>query len=170
MKRGRTFLAVGLSGFLAAGCGAMFGGSRQTVYVDSSPPANVTVTQTGMTQTTPTTLSLARKDSYVLTIQKQGYETRRVEVERKMRGGILAMDILLTGLLGVVVDAATGSWWKLVPERVDVTLPREATGSLDLPETVRVQLGFSEGDEFSQSFSVTADQPGVVVTVEKAKN
>ena len=107
MKRSEFVLAVALAG-LSAGCGAMFGGSRQTVHVDASPPSSVTVVQTGMTQNTPTTISLPRKDNYVLTFEKDGYEPKKVEVQRKMRGGILVLDILFTGLLGVVVDAATG--------------------------------------------------------------
>ena len=35
---------------------------------------------------------------------------------KKMRTGALVADILLTGLLGVVVDALTGGWWNLEPD------------------------------------------------------
>jgi hypothetical protein len=165
MKRGGTFLAVGLSGLLA-GCGAMFGGSRQTVNVDSDPPASVTVLQTGMTQSTPTTLSLLRKDTYVLTFQKVGYDQKKVEVRRKMRGGILAMDILLTGLLGIVVDAATGSWYKLEPENITVTLTRQPGSSLDLPEKVKVGMSLVNAGRHVQTLKIESDQPGVTVGVE----
>lgn len=166
MKCSVLFLAVALAG-LSAGCGAMFGGSRQTVHVDSSPPASVQVVQTGMTQNTPTALSLPRKDNYVLTFEKDGYEARRVEVQRKMRGGILVLDILFTGLIGVVVDASTGSWYKLVPDRVTTVLTKKEGASSDLPETVNVTLCLDNEDEYLQNLSASADASGVTIRVER---
>lgn len=166
MKRSEFVLAVALAG-LSAGCGAMFGGSRQTVHVDASPPSSVTVVQTGMTQNTPTTISLPRKDNYVLTFEKDGYEPKKVEVQRKMRGGILVLDILFTGLLGVVVDAATGSWYKLVPDRVTTVLTKKEGAASDLPETVNVTLCLENADAYLQNLSASTDAGGVTVRVER---
>jgi hypothetical protein len=39
-----------------------------------------------------------------------------------MQGGILVLDILFTGLIGVIVDAVTGAWYKLSPETATVSL------------------------------------------------
>lgn len=166
MKRSALLLVVALAG-LSAGCGAMFGGSRQTVHVDASPSSSVTVMQTGMTQNTPTTLSLPRKDNYVLTFEKDGYEPKKVELQRKMRGGILALDILFTGLLGVVVDAATGSWYKLVPDRVTTVLTKKEGASSNLPETVGVTLSLGKADGPIQNLSVATEAEGVTVLVER---
>jgi len=163
MKQSGVFLASVMSGLLVTGCGAILGGSRQTVNVDTDPPASVTVVQTGMTQNTPTTLSLLRKDTYVLTFQKVGYDEKKVEIRRKMRGGILAMDILLTGLLGVVVDAATGSWYKLVPEDITVTLTRKQGSSSDLPEWIEISASLVDA---GRTLKVASSQPGVTVRVE----
>jgi hypothetical protein len=55
-----------------------------------------------------------------------------------IRGGIVALDIIL-GLVPVVVDAATGGWWTLRPQDTSVTLTRTTT-STDQPETIRVAL------------------------------
>ena len=80
-----------------------------------------------------------------------------------MRGGILALDILYTGLLGVVVDAATGGWWDLSPNDVTLVLERK-DASLDGPEEVRVELGLEEKGG-AATMNLSADHEGVTVTV-----
>ncbi len=170
MKIISMLLAVMLAGVLCTGCGAIFGGSRQTVNVDSTPSSSLTVVQTGMTQNTPTTLSLPRKDNYVLTFEKAGYEQKKVEVQRKMRGGILVLDILFTGLIGVVVDGATGSWYKLTPDNVAVSLAKKEGASSELPEKIEVRFSLTGGDEYGQGLAVTSDEPGVTVRVERKRN
>jgi hypothetical protein len=169
MKHSGRFLFVALLAGFSAGCGMMFGGSRQSVNVDSSPPAEVAVVQTGMVQSTPTVLSRPRKDNYVLTFEKAGYDQKKLELQRKMRGGILVMDILFTGLIGVVVDAATGAWYKLVPDRVTAVLTKKEGSSSALPETVKVTVSLLESDSPVQGVSVESDAPGVTVRVEREK-
>lgn len=173
MKRGRTFWAVGSSVFalgsvlLCTGCGAIFGGSRQTVQVDSSPQATVTPSPGGMTQTTPSTLSLLRKENYVLTFEKEGYEPKKFELQRKMRGGILALDLLLTGGFGIVVDFVTGSWFKIVPGKLNVVLTKKAGASSQLPDVINVRLSLENDKGPVQGLQVTSDVPGVSVKVEE---
>lgn len=152
------------------GCGTIFGGTRQTIQVSSNPPgASVTAGQSGMTQTTPTSFNLLRKDNYALVFEKEGYESRKYEVKRGIRAGILVLDILL-GLVPVIVDAATGAWYKLSPETVEVTLTKKGGASLDLPDTIRVSLAMAEGMGEEYSLRVTSSVPGVRVHIEPAKS
>lgn len=76
-----------------------------------------------------------------------------------MQGGILALDILFTGLLGVVVDAATGAWYKLAPESAVVSLTKVADG--DGPDTIQVYVT-RQGDVLKLESSA----PGVSVHVQ----
>ena len=76
-----------------------------------------TVPVTG-TLTTPASVALERKNSYTLTFMAEGYESSEFQIQHQMRTGILVADILLTGLIGVVVDAVTGGWYKLEPKTV----------------------------------------------------
>lgn len=143
-----------------AGCGTMFGGTSQNVRVASSPDNAEVEVEDGATHRTPTTLDLERGSEYVLEIDKEGYEAREVEINKSMRGGILALDILFTGLLGVVVDAATGGWYSLSPERVDVSLT-QADASDAGPDEIDVQLNADDG-----KMKVDSDEP---VTIEVRK-
>lgn len=136
-----------------AGCGTIFGGTSQNVRVASSPSSAEVDVESGATHTTPTTLDLDRGNSYVLEISQEGYETREVEIEKSMRGGILALDILFTGLLGVIVDASTGGWYSLSPERVDVSLT-QATDADAGPDEINVQLNTEDG-----KMEVESDEP-----------
>lgn len=99
-------LALAMS---AAGCGVMFGGTTKNISVTSAPSAAVITTQpsTGM-YTTPTTLSLERKHAYTLVLRREGYNEAQFQIRKSMRTGPLILDILFTGLIGVIVDAATG--------------------------------------------------------------
>jgi hypothetical protein len=123
-----------------AGCGAIFNGSSQTVSARSAPEgAQITVEPGGMKYTTPTEMSLERKNSYVLTFRKAGYSDASVTVRKKASAGIIILDVLFTGLIGVIVDAATGSWNSLSPEDVTATLTK-VDAAVEGPEQILVQV------------------------------
>jgi hypothetical protein len=120
-------------------------------------------TEPSCPSTAPTTLELSRKNSYVVTATRDGYAPAEATIRKGMRGGILALDILFTGLLGVVVDAATGGWWDLSPNDVTLVLERR-DASLDGPDEVRVHLALDE-DASTPALNLSADHEGVTVTV-----
>lgn len=145
-----------------AGCGVIFGGTRQALRATSSPDGTtVTTTPATVEFKTPTTLNLERKQGYVLTFALPGYTSQQVEVQRSIRSGILVLDIL-SGLVGVVVDAATGGWYKLSPESVSVTLTK-IDASVNGPDTITVALDTQSGDD--SRVGVASSAPGVMVDV-----
>lgn len=136
------------------GCGTIIGGSHDEVHVRTSPEnTEVSVDPQGQTLRTPTTLSLDRDQDYLLTFSKKGYESQEVQLEHNLRVGILAGDILF-GLVPIIVDAATGNWYEVEPERVDVTLQRSRAAAG--PDGIRVRLT-TDGDE--EDMNVVADRP-----------
>lgn len=137
-----------------AGCGTIFGGSSQEVSISSSPgSAEVEFDHLNRTVTTPTEIELKRGNSYKLTFSKEGYETETASIESSLRGGILALDILFSGLVGVAVDAGTGAWNSLSPENVSVSLDKADRAAAG-PESVDVRLSTEEG-----SAEVDAEAP-----------
>lgn len=112
--------------FISTGCGAITQGTRQSIPVQSSPGA-VSIDLNGARYTTPTTLNLERKNEYILKFSKEGYEPVSIQITKHLSGGYLVFDILL-GLVGVIIDAATGGWYNLKPESVMVSLSRISTG------------------------------------------
>ena len=157
-----TCLSLLLPGLSA--CGLIFGGAHQTISVQSSPEAaKVTTTPPTGEFTTPTTLNLERKSDYSLTFEKAGYSAGHFQIQHHMRGGILVLDILFTGLLGIIPDAATGAWNKLTPETATVVLTKVAM--IDGPDEIRVGVRIGNGSR-GDAAAIDASAPGVTVRVD----
>jgi hypothetical protein len=143
-----------------AGCGAIFNGTRQTLTATSAPDGAKVTADPGIGDyTTPASLSLERKNNYVLRFEMENYRPATFQIGRQMQGGILALDILFTGLLGVVIDAATGAWYKLSPESAVVSLTRITSGPG--PETIDVYIS-AKGN----ALRLESSAPGVSVHVQ----
>ncbi len=122
------------------GCGFILKGTRQTIEVRSAPDgAQVTTQPVTETITTPASLNLERKNNYTLTFSREGYRSATFLITRDLDENILLFDIFYTLLIGVVVDAVTGAWYKLRPETTTVTLLR-ADDSIDGPEAITVTI------------------------------
>jgi len=94
------------------GCAAIFKGSKQKVAL-SSEPSDVQVYVNGFPRgTTPLTLKLKSKDTHTVEFKKDGYKTRTLVIDNHLGAGWIILDVL-GGLIPVVVDATTGSWYML---------------------------------------------------------
>jgi hypothetical protein len=160
MRTSRIALGV-LAGCLLTGCGAILHGTRQTIDVQSSPGgAKIETSPATGTYTTPTTLDLERKNSYVLTFTSPGYSSASFNLHNSIGTGTVIADVLLTGLVGVVVDGLTGAWYGLSPESANVTLTRTGTGPG--PEEIHVRIDRSPD---GRGLAVTSDAAAVKVKV-----
>ncbi|WP_276503551.1 PEGA domain-containing protein [Terrimonas pollutisoli] len=64
------------------------------------------------------------KESYTITLQLNGYETKKINVECKLNGWYFG-NILIGGLLGfLIIDPATGAMYKLENDGIIETLDR----------------------------------------------
>lgn len=110
--------------FILSSCATMFGGSRYnaTVQVANHPKAKI-MYKGEHKGTGEATFKVKRKeaDEFTITIQEEGCEAETKEFTKKtFRGWSLVGSIVMwTGLVngiplpwGVVLDEATGSWWK----------------------------------------------------------
>lgn len=143
----------------STGCAVISHGSKQTIPVQSSPNA-VSIDLGGMSYTTPTTLELERKNEYVLSFSKEGYESAQIQITKHLSGGYLAADILLTGLLGVVIDGITGAWYNLKPESVTVSLSKISA----IPGPDKIEVAITETDQ-SGKLDVSSSVPDVDIQV-----
>jgi hypothetical protein len=71
-------------------------------------------------------------------------------------------DVLLTGLVGVIIDAATGAWSKLSPETATVSLTK--IGMVPGPDTINVGITIGRTRD-ANVVEVQSSEPGVVVRV-----
>jgi len=98
----------------------------------------------------------------VLTFSKEGYSPATFQLESHVRGGIVIADVLLTGLIGVIIDAATGSWSKLSPETATVSLTK--TAMIDGPDTIKVGITVQRANDGTK-LNIQSNAPGVVIQV-----
>ncbi len=126
MKKALGVLTALATAALFSGCASIIHGSRQDVRVMSSPTgAVVRVNLNNQATTTPGIVTLNRKEiGYVLTFEKEGYKPVEISLRRTI-GGWLFGNIIFGiggGIVGVVIDFAGGSAYKLTPGEISVAL------------------------------------------------
>ncbi|MFD2532062.1 PEGA domain-containing protein [Gracilimonas halophila] len=130
MKKTKLTILTVLMLVFTQACGTIMQGTTQEVGI-SSNPSKASVTINGQDKgTTPMVLDLKRKDSHMIRIELDGYETYETTLTRKVSGWVWG-NIVFGGLIGLVVDAAAGGMYKLTPEQISAEL---RNGNLSLNE------------------------------------
>lgn len=131
MSKGYFVVSVLLISTLTVGCASIIHGSRQDVRVMSNPTgAVVRVNLNNQATTTPGMLTLNRKEiGYVLTFEKEGYKPVEVSLRRTIDGWLFG-NIIFGGIIGIVIDFASGSSYKLTPDEVSTVLVQMQQASL----------------------------------------
>jgi membrane-bound inhibitor of C-type lysozyme len=119
-----------------ASCATVARGTTDDVVINYSPSdAKVTTSLNHACATNPCTVKAPRKEPFDVTVSKPGYETQTVHVatgvSRKGAAG-MAGNVLIGGIIGIGVDAATGAAKDHYPNPVNVQL--QPTGSSSSPE------------------------------------
>ena len=113
------------------GCATMFTGTKQTVLVESSPSAAKVVVKAAsglevVRGTTPASLTLARKNEYIVEITAAGFQAQTIKITQD-QNLMSFLNVFNLGI-GLFVDQVTGALYSLSPARIRVTLQR-GTGS-----------------------------------------
>jgi hypothetical protein len=112
-------------------CATVTRGSSQAWTVETTPGgAAVTTTSGFKCDATPCTFKMKRKKEFDVTVTKAGYKPYTASITNQIGGkggAALAGNVLVGGLIGIGVDAATGASKDLTPNPLIVTLePEEA--------------------------------------------
>jgi len=126
--------AIGIVLSLAvAGCATITRGSTQALTIDSAPLGATASLSNGERCTTPCTLKLKRKHPLAVEVCKAGYQPVITQILSQIAGAGaagMAGNVLVGGLIGVGVDAATGATKDLTPNPLSVTLVAGEPGCL----------------------------------------
>ncbi len=106
------------------GCATILKGSNEPVDFDSDPTGAQVYVNGMLIRKTPTTLELESKTTYTIEFRKEGYEPATYTITNHLGAGWIILDILL-GFFPVVVDAATGAWYRLDQDAVDAVLKKQ---------------------------------------------
>ncbi|MDQ0473087.1 translation initiation factor 2 [Labrys wisconsinensis] len=122
MKR----LLVGAMVLALGGCATVTRGTTDQVQVISTPSeAQVTTSIGNQCPSTPCTFEVARKSEFIVTLRKPGFQDAQVPVNTRIAGSGaagFAGNVLIGGIVGMGVDAATGATLEHFPNPVSVTL------------------------------------------------
>lgn len=135
------------------GCATIINGTTQEVSISTTPQGASVKTTDNATCTTPCKLELARKQDHILNISKEGYEETNLTLQHVLSGAV-AGNIILGGLIGWGVDAASGAQYRLVPETVTVDLKHLGGGTKEKTLTEKI----AELDTLKESGKVTDDE------------
>jgi hypothetical protein len=123
----RSFGMVALSVMLG-GCASVTRGTTENISI-SSTPSGVEAVVSGMevptTCTTPCSVVIKRNADISITFQKEGYDPQIVPLSRDIPtsgAAGFAGNLLLGGVIGMGVDAATGAATDHKPNPVIVTM------------------------------------------------
>lgn len=122
---------VALLMLAGTGCATFARGSTQALTIDSLPGGATVSLSNGERCTTPCTLKLKRKHPVAVELCKPGYRQALAQVRSEVgRGGAfgLAGNVLIGGLIGAGVDAASGAAKDLNPNVLAVLLLAESPG------------------------------------------
>ncbi|MBP1847998.1 hypothetical protein J2046_006283 [Rhizobium petrolearium] len=105
-----TFAALAAA---VSSCGSISRGTSESVVISALPnDAKVTTSMGHSCPQSPCTIKVERKAEFTVFAEKEGYKSGRVDVKTKVSdGGVagFAGNILVGGIIGMGVDAATGA-------------------------------------------------------------
>ncbi len=109
-----------------SGCATVTRGSKEVLEIRTEPAGARVSTSNGMScDSTPCGLKMKRRSKVTVTIEKEGCRPVIVKVSNQTAGAggaALAGNVLVGGVVGLGVDAATGASQELVPNPIDVKL------------------------------------------------
>lgn len=115
-----VFLMFAFISLTVTNCAALFNSSGGTVSFASDPDGAEVIIDGQSLGTTPVTLELDRSTTHQVVIKKDGAEKSYV-LQNKVGAGWVVLDVL-GGLIPIVVDAATGSWYTLQPKTINAQM------------------------------------------------
>jgi|RhiMethySRZTD1v2_1073278.scaffolds.fasta_scaffold1049744_1 PEGA domain len=118
-------LFAALAASTLAGCATVTRGLSDQVQINSDPPGATVQTSMSHQCMTPCTLNVQRKDEFNVVISKPGFEPQTVFIGTRVAGSGaagFAGNVLVGGIVGMGVDAASGATLEHFPNPVAVVL------------------------------------------------
>lgn len=119
-----------LAALSLTGCGTVTRGTTEDVAINVTPDFAQVRTTNGKECTGSCTINVPRREAFQVTATAPGYRPETVNVTTRVAGaGAAAMagNVLVGGVIGMGVDAATGAAFEHVPNPVVIDLERVPT-------------------------------------------
>lgn len=123
MKRTATLSQI-LACLCLTSCAAILRSSHDMVTFTSEPPGAKVYVDSLPLGITPTQLSLLARKDHRIEFRKEGDETKSTTLSSSVGPGWVALDVILAGIIGIIVDAATNSWSGLDEDHLHLLLDK----------------------------------------------
>ncbi len=114
---------IGFLLFSLSGCAAIFKGNSSKIDTSSNPSGAGVFVDGNYMGDTPIRLKLESKRTYNIEFRKEGYKSKTFNITNHVGAGWIVLDVL-AGLVGVIVDAATGAWYELDQKNINAILEK----------------------------------------------
>ncbi|MFD1702414.1 PEGA domain-containing protein [Methylopila henanensis] len=131
----RLLFAAALTLPLAA-CASITRGTTDQLTITTTPPGAAVKTSMNHSCQSPCTLTVGRKDEFVVTASMPGYRDATTPVKTRLAGSGaagFAGNVLVGGVIGMGVDAATGATLEHYPSPVALVLEPHAAAPAPTP-------------------------------------
>lgn len=122
MKKILVFAVAAI--LFTGGCATLFKGNSSKLDVNSDPQGAQVYVNGNLMGETPVNIKLESKRTYSIEFKKEGFRTKTVNIQNHVGAGWIILDVI-TGLIPVIVDAATGSWYDLDQDHVNAILEKQ---------------------------------------------
>lgn len=142
MKRLLSLVFVGIL-VMSTSCATLFNGKKGKVQVKSNPTGAAIYVDGKYMGVTPKKLKLDNKEGHTLVL-KSGTQEATYTLESKFGVGWVFLDVVGSGLIGLAIDAGTGAWYSLKPNKIDQTFdeePEQLDNSFPSTQMNEVQSG-----------------------------
>jgi hypothetical protein len=102
-------LVLALLAFALTGCAAVLGTKQKDFDLQSTPQGADVFLDGNRLGTTPIKVNLSNQAGHTFVFKKQGYKDATCTLSKGTDAGWVIFDVL-TGLVPIVIDAATNSW------------------------------------------------------------
>lgn len=119
----KSLAGVLLAAAALTGCGVLLNGGKATTQLSSTPAGAEVFVDGNRVGVAPLMYELKKNVDHKITFKLAGHREETCEISKAINPGIVVLDVL-GGLAPVVIDAATGSWYKLDKNFCQVTLQK----------------------------------------------
>lgn len=107
---------------LLNGCATLTRGPIKRVSINTNPSGATVIEENKTESTTPCLIHFSGFENQKLSIRKEGYEPADILITKRVLGRVWWNLLFFPGF---VIDFATGSAWRLEPEKVDINLVKK---------------------------------------------
>jgi hypothetical protein len=127
MKTLKIFSAIALIAVLMSSCATLMTGTKSGISVKGTPEGAKVYQSGSFEGEAPLRVRVSKKamksGQTTIKIEKEGYMTQEVEINRKVRVGAIIANVVFTGvIIGNVIDFATGAIYKPHPGNIKYKL------------------------------------------------